>query len=47
MRKRAPYHVIAWRLIWWIPMLITKSLFLAVVTVGWGPKIALSINRAL
>lgn len=45
--ERAPIHVIAWRLLWWIPMLVTKSFFLGVVAIGWGPKVALSINRAL
>ena len=46
-KVRAPYRVIVWRTIWWVPMLVTKSFFLGVVAIGWGPKTALAINRAL
>lgn len=44
---RVALHVIAWRLLWWIPMLITKSFFLAVVAIGWGPSTAERINNSL
>ena len=44
---RAPYAIIGWRALWFLPMLITKSFFLGVVAIGWGPKLALKINSAL
>lgn len=45
--NRAPIHVIAWRLFWWLPMLFTKFLFLVVVAIGWGPSLASRLNRNL
>ena len=45
--NRAHLATIAWRFLWYIPLIITKSFFLGVVAIGWGPSLALRINRAL
>lgn len=34
----APPHVIAWRLIWILPLWLFRMCYLTIVLVGWGPK---------
>lgn len=36
MKIEVPIYVVAWRLLWLIPMLIGQGLFVAATFCGWG-----------
>jgi hypothetical protein len=40
MKHWAPWYVIAWRLLWAIPLYASMALFLLFVTVGFGTDMA-------
>jgi Zn-dependent protease len=37
VRQYAPWYVIAWRLLWAIPLYVSMGLFLLFVTIVFGP----------
>lgn len=36
----APWYLLLWRLLWWLPAYSLKILFTVVVLIGWGPNAA-------
>lgn len=42
-----PPHVIAWRLIWWLPLIAAQLLLLAIVLIAFGPKMCRRVWRDL
>lgn len=41
----APWYVIAWRMVWWVPLKVARELFLLFVLLGWGPRVEEEIRR--
>ena len=39
-RYRVPLHTIAWRLIWYIPIQVTRCFLVGLIAVGYGPNVA-------
>lgn len=41
----APWYVIAWRMVWWVPLKISRELFLLFALLGWGPRVEEELRR--
>ena len=38
MSDWAPWYLIAWRVIWFVPSQVCRAAFVLTVTIGWGPR---------
>jgi hypothetical protein len=36
----APWYLIVWRLIWFVPVMLARVLFVLILGIGWGPETA-------
>ena len=41
----APWYVVAWRMVWIIPLKIAREAFLLFAMMGWGREIAKKMRR--
>jgi hypothetical protein len=37
-RYWSPWWIIGWRMIWFLPLMVAKCIFIAVASIGWGPR---------
>jgi hypothetical protein len=47
MSDYAPWYVIAWRLLWWVPLQLARFVLCTITLVGWGPSAARGIWKDL